>query len=68
MLNVHYFTRNWFDDPVANVLQVPFSSASSTPGTTKRLPYMITSIPAAITTEKALGDDIRGQDGSMRCI
>jgi hypothetical protein len=52
---------------MANSLQVPFSLASSTLGTTKRLPCTITSFPATTTTRKALGADIKGYVDSMQC-
>lgn len=51
---------------MANSLQVPFSSASSTLGTTKRLPCTITSFPATTTTRKALDADIKGFVDSMQ--
>jgi hypothetical protein len=52
---------------MANSLQVPFSLASSTLGTTKRLPCTITSFLATTTTRKALGADIKGYVDSMQC-
>jgi hypothetical protein len=50
---------------MANILQVPYSSASSTLGTTKRIPT-ITSFSAIVTTKKASVAEIKGHVNSMR--